>query len=38
MNQAEHGETTVLLADDEPLIRAGLRAIIEAESDLTVAG
>jgi DNA-binding NarL/FixJ family response regulator len=38
MNQAEHGEITVLLADDEPLIRAGLRAIIGAEPDLTVAG
>jgi DNA-binding NarL/FixJ family response regulator len=29
---------TVLLVDDEELIRAGLRAIIEAEPDLTVVG
>jgi DNA-binding NarL/FixJ family response regulator len=32
------GKTAVLLVDDEELIRAGLRAIIEAEPDLTVAG
>ena len=32
------GKTTVLLADGEELIRAGLRAIIEAEPDLTVVG
>lgn len=32
------GKTTVLLADAEKLIRAGLRAIIEAEPDLTVVG
>ncbi|MDR0343871.1 MAG: response regulator transcription factor [Nocardiopsaceae bacterium] len=28
----------VLLADDEPLVRSGLRAILESEPDLTVAG
>jgi DNA-binding NarL/FixJ family response regulator len=28
----------VLLADDEPLVRSGLRAILESESDLTVVG
>ncbi len=27
---------TVMLVDDEPLVRAGLRAIVDAESDLTV--
>jgi DNA-binding NarL/FixJ family response regulator len=32
------GKTTVLLVDGEPLIRAGLRAIIDAEPDLTVVG
>jgi DNA-binding NarL/FixJ family response regulator len=32
------GKTTVLLVDDEELIRAGLRAIIDAEPDLTVVG
>jgi DNA-binding NarL/FixJ family response regulator len=30
--------TTVLIADDEQLIRAGLRAIVEGEPDLTVVG
>ncbi|GAA0342480.1 response regulator transcription factor [Actinoallomurus spadix] len=30
--------TDILIADDEPLIRTGLRAIIDAEPDLTVAG
>jgi DNA-binding NarL/FixJ family response regulator len=30
--------TTVLIVDDEPLIRRGLRAIIDAEADLTVVG
>src|SRR5829696_3561760 len=29
---------TVLLVDDEALIRAGMRAIIDAEDDLTVVG
>lgn len=28
----------VLLVDDEPLIRSGLRAIIQSEADLTVVG
>ncbi|MFJ7216608.1 response regulator [Amycolatopsis sp. NPDC098790] len=32
------GELSVLLVDDEPLIRAGLRAIVESEPGLTVAG
>jgi DNA-binding NarL/FixJ family response regulator len=30
--------TTVLIVDDEPLIRRGLRAIIDAEADLEVVG
>jgi DNA-binding NarL/FixJ family response regulator len=30
--------TTVLLADDQPLLRRGFRMIIEAEGDLTVTG
>ncbi|MCO5971218.1 response regulator [Actinoallomurus soli] len=30
--------TDILIADDEPLIRTGLRAIIDAEPDLTVVG
>ncbi|WP_435770129.1 response regulator transcription factor [Nocardioides sp. SYSU DS0651] len=30
--------TTVLLADDEPLVRGGLRAILEAEPDIVVVG
>jgi DNA-binding NarL/FixJ family response regulator len=38
MTQAGNGKTTVLLVDDEQLIRAGLRAIIDAEPDLTVVG
>jgi DNA-binding NarL/FixJ family response regulator len=29
---------TVLLADDEPLVRQGLRAILESESDIEVVG
>jgi len=32
------GELSVLLVDDEPLIRAGLRAIVESEPGLAVAG
>ena len=31
-------KVTVLLVDDEQLIRAGLRAIVDAEPDLTVVG
>jgi len=38
MTEPGNGKTTVLLADDEELIRAGLRAIIEAEPDLVVVG
>jgi len=30
--------TTVLLVDDEPLVRAGLRAILESEHDIEVIG
>ncbi|NBE53706.1 response regulator transcription factor [Streptomyces boluensis] len=29
---------SVLLVDDEPLVRAGLRAVLEAQSDITVVG
>ena len=29
---------SVLLADDQPLLRRGFRMIIEAEGDLTVTG
>jgi DNA-binding NarL/FixJ family response regulator len=31
-------QVRVLLADDEPLVRSGLRAILESEPDLTVVG
>ena len=31
-------QVRVLLVDDEPLVRSGLRAIIESEADLTVVG
>jgi DNA-binding NarL/FixJ family response regulator len=31
-------ETTILLADDDPLIRVGLRAVLDAEDDLSVVG
>ena len=30
--------TTVAIADDQPLVRSGLRMILEAETDLTVVG
>lgn len=29
---------TVLLVDDEPLVRAGLRAVLEAQDDIEVVG
>ena len=32
------GVTTVVLADDHPVVRAGLRALLEAETDLEVVG
>jgi len=32
------GQVTVLIADDEPLVRSGLRAILESEEDLVVVG
>ena len=32
------GQVTILIADDEPLVRSGLRAILEPEDDLTVVG
>jgi len=32
------GQVTVLIADDEPLVRSGLRAILEGEEDLVVVG
>jgi DNA-binding NarL/FixJ family response regulator len=32
------GMTSVLIVDDDALVRAGLRAIVDAEDDLTVAG
>jgi DNA-binding NarL/FixJ family response regulator len=38
MTEPGSGKTTVLLVDDEELIRAGLRAIINAEPDLIVVG
>ncbi|HEY0620227.1 MAG TPA: response regulator transcription factor, partial [Kribbella sp.] len=31
-------DVSVVVVDDEPLIRSGLRAIIDAEADLTVVG
>ncbi|HYG94895.1 MAG TPA: response regulator transcription factor [Nocardioides sp.] len=32
------GRVTVLIADDEPLVRSGLRAILESKDDLVVVG
>jgi DNA-binding NarL/FixJ family response regulator len=31
-------ETTILLADDDPLVRVGLRAVLDGEPDLSVVG
>lgn len=35
---AERMPVTVLLVDDEPLVRAGLRAVLEAQPDIEVVG
>jgi DNA-binding NarL/FixJ family response regulator len=37
-NEASTSDTSVLIVDDERLIRAGFRAILESELDLTVIG
>src|SRR5271154_238280 len=37
-DDAPTGEVSVLIVDDERLIRAGFRAILEVEPDLTVVG
>jgi DNA-binding NarL/FixJ family response regulator len=38
MKMEETVQISVVVVDDEPLIRSGLRAIIDAEADLTVVG
>ena len=38
MNRAGTPPTRVVLVDDQALLRAGLRALIDAQTDLTVAG
>jgi len=38
MPGTEQRITTVLLADDHPLLRKGLRALLESEADITVVG
>lgn len=37
MHTHQLGSTTVVLADDQPLMRSALRTVIDAEPDMTVA-
>ncbi|WP_395297544.1 response regulator [Kitasatospora hibisci] len=38
MTDGSHGPVRVLVADDEPLVRAGLRLVVDAAADLAVVG
>ena len=38
MSKPEHHVATVLLVDDHPLMRKGLRTLLASETDLTVIG